>query len=349
MFMQNFVIRNSSHLEDTTEIDIFGDIGEGWWDDDSTSFQEVKAKLETIDTSNIKLNISSFGGDVNHAFSIYNLLKTNPATVEANIMGFTASAGTIVALAADSVKMDENTMFLVHNAWTIGIGNQHDLRQTADDLEKIDNRLISIYKSKTGKRKDTIHNLMKEEKWLSASEAKDFGFVDTTYAPIKAAASYNKDIAKINLTKGIPKINIKSNNMDIKVEFEKFKTEIMEFFKANKEKENPEEITEELISAKVIEILSQKSTEIETHITTISGDLETEKEQNNTHTAKIVALEKEITDLKMKGTDPKNSGDPDPKPGHKKERTEGEKVLLNILNNATPLEKANASYNPKKD
>lgn len=346
--MQNFVIRNSSHLEDTTEIDIFGDIGESWWDE-SISFQDVKAKLEGIDSSNIKLNISSFGGDVNHAFSIYNLLKTSPATVEANIMGFTASAGTIVALAADTVKMDENTMFLIHNAWTVEMGNQHDFRQTADDLEKIDNRLISVYKSKTGKRKDTIHNLMKEEKWLSASEAQEFGLVDNVYAPIKAAASYTKTIDKINLLKGIPKINIKSDNMDVKEELKKYKSEIMDWFKDNKESDKPKEITDEVINKKVDELIIEKATVVSEHVATITGELETEKEQNVAFVAKIKALETEVNDLKMKGTNPKPSGDPNPKPTQQQEKNEGQKILSSLIKNATPLERAQAGQKIKKD
>lgn len=188
--MNNFIIRNDA---DVAEIDIFGDIGEGWFTEGNT-IDSVKASLQGISAKDLIINISSLGGDVNHALAIHDMIKMHPAKVTVKITGFTASSGTIVAMAADEVQMSDNALFLVHNAWTGVQGNQHDLREMADELAKVDDRIINIYAKKTGKRKDSIHNLMKEEKWIDASEAKDFGFIDTTFEPIAMAASIGHKI-----------------------------------------------------------------------------------------------------------------------------------------------------------
>ena len=352
--MNNFIIKNSAESS-TTEIDIFGDIGESWWGE-SVDFKDVKESLEGITSSNIKLNISTYGGDVNHAFSIYNLLKTHPAKIEANIMGFTASAGTIIALAADTVVMDENTMFLVHNAWTGLMGNQHELREAADNLEKIDNRLIAIYKTKTGKRKDSIHNLMKEEKWLDSSEAKEWGFVDEVYAPMKAAASIEKDIKYINSSKTLPKIVNKSNiNMStIKEELEGFKDEMMNdikaIFKANKQ-----EVSEDELNSKVDEAIKAKSEALELKNSELIGNKVTEFEAKTVELTEkfdaeklelqnsVEALTKEVNELK--GTETvvtpvATVEDPTDEP---REKTQGEEILANIFNGFSAVDKLNAS------
>lgn len=343
MFEDNFRIYKNESTPDTTEIDIFSDIGESWWCE-STSFQDVKAQVESIDSDKIRVNLATYGGDVNHAFAIYNILKSSPATVEANIMGFTASAGTIIALAADEVKMDENTMFLVHNAWTVEMGNQHDLRATADELEKIDNRLISIYKTKTGERKDKLGKLMKEERWMDAAEAKDWGFVDEVYEPKKAAASYTKDIKKINDFRHLPEIKKKENNsgiMNIKEEFSKFKTDITshidKLFSSNKDTD--EQISREAIDAKVNALIDAKVTELEEQNTT---EIEAKKTEIVDLNAKITELETANAELKGEktpGGDGGSEGGEDPKKNQgSKPDSEIVKAFKEIRNNATSID-----------
>jgi ATP-dependent protease ClpP protease subunit len=349
--MENFLIRNRAEL-DTTEIDIFGDIGESWFGEDSVTFQNVKAQLQEINTSKIKMNVSSLGGDVNDALVIYNLLKTHPAKVEANIMGFTASSGTIIAMGADEVIMDESAMFLVHNAWTGVIGNQHDLREVADNLEQIDNKLIQIYKDKTSKRKDTIGNLMKEERWLDADEAKSFGFIDSTYKPMKAAASIKKDIELINGFKDLP--NIDNNMSTLKEEFASFKDEILNDIKAVFKGAN-KEISNEELQAKVDDIVNNKTESYEAKIAELETEISNKSTEVDSKVAELEAKEVELNEVKNSlgeietklaayEVDPVPATpqeEPSPQ-ASKKELTPSEQVLADILNSASELDKLNA-------
>ena len=348
MLEDNFRIYKNESTPDTTEIDIFSDIGESWWGE-STSFQEVKAQVEAIDSEKIKINLATYGGDVNHAFAISNILKTSPATVEANIMGFTASAGTIIALAADTVKMDENTMFLVHNAWTVEMGNQHDMRATADELEKIDNRLISIYKSKTGERKDKIHNLMKEERWMDADEAKSWGFVDEVYEPKKAAASYTKDIEKINNFRHLPEIKKKENNsstMNFKEELSKSTTEIKNYidnlFSSNKDTDDKP--SKEEIEAQVNKLVEEKALELETKYGNELSENVVEKDKEiKGLNEKVAEMEKENAELKgekTQGGDGKQDPPPAPNGSGGKDKSIRANILNDIISDMTPSELA---------
>lgn len=218
--MKNFVISNKS--EAITEIDIIGDIGEDWWTGEGITIDSVLGELRNVATPNIQLNINSLGGDVNHALSIHDVIKMHPAKVTAKITGMTASSGTIIAMAADEVEMSENAFFLVHNVWTGIVGNQHDFREKADELEKIDNVLINLYVNKTGKTAEEVHDLMKQEDWITAEEAEEFGFIDNKFEPVAMAASIEK-INSSNLPKVPKAILSKIENMNIKEEFDAFK------------------------------------------------------------------------------------------------------------------------------
>ena len=206
-------------------MDIIGDIGESWFSEGHT-MGSVKDQLKELKAPKLVVNVSSLGGNVNDALAIHDLIKMHPAKTTVNITGLTASSGTIVALAGDEVRMSENALFLVHNAWTGVVGNQHDMEKAAEELKTIDSRLVNIYKKKTGKSEQEILDLMKEERWISADEAKEFGFIDSTFEPMAIAASV---IDKVNAAKEFPNIvnNQNQTDMNIKEEFKAFKDSIM--------------------------------------------------------------------------------------------------------------------------
>ena len=182
---KNFSIKNLS--DDVAEIKIFGEIGEGWFGDGVT-LDSVKTQLEGIKAKKINVLISSLGGDVNHALAIHDILKMSNAEITTEIVGATASSGTIIAMAGKERKMSNNALFLSHNAWMLAVGNADQLRKQADDLDAFNDRIINIYQKVTGKSREQVKALMDEEKWIDAENAKDFGFVTETFEPVKAAA-----------------------------------------------------------------------------------------------------------------------------------------------------------------
>ena len=290
--MKNFVIRNSAH--ETAEIDIFGDIGEGWFNDGHT-VESVRNQLSEINTKDLIVNISSLGGDVNHALAIHDMLKMHKAKVTTKVTGFTASSGTIIAMAGDVVEMSDNALFLVHNAWSGVVGNQHDLREFADELAKVDDRIINIYAKKTGKRRDTIHNLMKEEKWIDANEARDFGFIDKVFEPVAIAASIEK-INESDLPKLPERIITKINDMNLKEEFDAFKNSITETIEGIKNS-IVEKHTETEVTLLDNEEVTAKITEIENKVEEAVDSLHEANEEISAKVAEIEMLNAKIAEL----------------------------------------------------
>jgi len=177
--MENFKIYNEA---DTAKVEILGTIGQSWFEDGNT-LETVKAQLEGLDVSNIIVEIQSMGGDLIQGLALYDMFNTMPAKVTAKIIGATASAGTVVAMGADSVEITENSRFLIHNAMTMTAGNANDHETTAAQLKEWDGQLYNIYRKKTGKPKSAIKALMKDEKWISSGDAKEWGFVDKIIKP----------------------------------------------------------------------------------------------------------------------------------------------------------------------
>lgn len=194
--------------ETVAEMTIDGIIGEDMWsqEDDQNTKQKMREQLrqvDSIDADRIVVNISSLGGDVDHGLAIHDLLASNTATVETNVIGMTASAATIIAQAGDERFMSDNALYLVHRAWTIGMGNANDFEALANDLEKLDDRISNIYAKRSEKDKDSFMELMNEANgdgiWINADEAKEYGLIDTISEPMKAAAMDKRVFDKFNI------------------------------------------------------------------------------------------------------------------------------------------------------
>lgn len=154
---------------------LHGIIG-GWWGDiDETEF--VKA-LAGLDAETIHLRIDSPGGDVFAARAMMTAIAQHKATVIAHVDGLAASAATGICMACDEVEITQGAGFMIHNAWTIAIGNKADMSKTGELLGKIDDGLAGDYTRRTGKDKTEIVQWMDDETWFTADEAKEHGFAD---------------------------------------------------------------------------------------------------------------------------------------------------------------------------
>lgn len=164
---------------------IYDIIGESWAG--GVSAREFVPQLAALDVDTIHLRINSPGGDVFDGRAIATALTQHPAHVVAHIDGQAASAATYVALAADEVEIAEGGFFMIHNAWTVAIGNAKDFEATAGILNKVDASIVADYQRKTGKPPETISEWMDAETWFTAEEAVEHGFVDRVIPGQKAA------------------------------------------------------------------------------------------------------------------------------------------------------------------
>ena len=127
--------------------------------------------------------INSPGGDVIDSIAIYQAMKRHDATVRTRIDSIAASSASVIALGGEEVLAYKSSTFMVHNPWTIAIGNAYDMEEVRDILKMFGSQFLDIYLDKASIGKRAIKALMdgKEKRdgtWMEASEAKEHGFID---------------------------------------------------------------------------------------------------------------------------------------------------------------------------
>jgi len=152
----------------------------------------MKLKIGKVDVLNVYIN--SPGGDVFDGVAIYNILQRHRAKVVVEIDALAASIASLIAMAGDEIRMAENALLMIHNPWGFVIGDVNDLRKAIEDLDKIkDSAILPAYVSQSGMDEKEISKLMDEETWLSAAEAKEYGFVDTIVENKQIAAHIDRE------------------------------------------------------------------------------------------------------------------------------------------------------------
>ena len=157
------------------------------------SKQFIRNELAGQSKNPVTIKISSLGGSVDDALNIYDQFVDH-GNVTAELSAFVASSATLVSLGAKTVRMNENSFYLIHKAmnWVDEWGTMNEdeiesliakLEAQKQQLAKITLQLAKMYVKKSGKTLDQIISLMKQETWLTAEEAKTWGFVDEVFTP----------------------------------------------------------------------------------------------------------------------------------------------------------------------
>lgn len=188
-------IKASAKNNKIGELYLYSEIASGssWWSDTVTP-KQFKNDLDALgDIATLNIYVNSPGGDVFAGHAIASMIKRCHAETIAHVDGLAASMASVIVCACNKVVMPSNTMLMVHNPWTRMAGNANDLRKMADDLDKIGESSMSVYREKTGLPDEKIKELLDGETWLTAQEAKDLGFCDEVEKSVNIAASIAGD------------------------------------------------------------------------------------------------------------------------------------------------------------
>lgn len=167
---------------DTLELYIYSTVeSDSWWKESETSAKHFRDALaQHPDAKEIKVYINSLGGSVMEGIAVYNQLKRHAAKKTVYIDGFACSIASVIAMAGDTVIMPKNTVMMIHNAWTIAMGNSSELRKAADDLDIINQASRQAYLDKSGGKitEEKLTELLDGETYLTAEQCIGYGFAD---------------------------------------------------------------------------------------------------------------------------------------------------------------------------
>ncbi|SFL38998.1 ATP-dependent protease ClpP, protease subunit [Gracilibacillus orientalis] len=181
--------------ETSADLYIYGEIIDNTdfkWDEADVMPEDVLNALKQVDgLDNLNIFINSPGGSVFAGLAIYNMLSRNKAKKTVHVDGVAASMASVIAMVGDTIHIPANAFLMIHNPWTIAVGNANDFRKLADDLDTISSGALNVYKGnlKEGITEETIQELLDNETWLNGEEAAKYFNVEVADAKNYAACA----------------------------------------------------------------------------------------------------------------------------------------------------------------
>lgn len=163
---------------------VYDQIGRDWWSGEGCTAKDVIDSLQQVKAdgaTSLAVRILSPGGDVFEGNAIHEALKRCGLKTTAYNDGLCASAATMVALGCERVVAAPTSMWMMHCAWSLAMGNATDMRAMADLLSQLDSTLAGVYADKSGKTSGECLALMQagsDGTWMTAEECKTAGFAD---------------------------------------------------------------------------------------------------------------------------------------------------------------------------
>jgi ATP-dependent Clp protease protease subunit len=130
--------------------------------------------------SDISLWINSPGGSVTAMLAIHDVMRLIPNDVSTLAMGMAASAGQFLLCAGTPGKRYAlpHARILLHQG-SAGIGGTAvDIEIQAEDLRHTRDTVLGLIAHHTGQDAATVERDSRRDRWFTATEARDYGFVD---------------------------------------------------------------------------------------------------------------------------------------------------------------------------
>lgn len=133
-------------------------------------------------TAPISVYINSPGGSVTAGLAIYDMMQHVKCDIATYCLGQASSMGSLLLTAGTKGKRFSmpNGKIMIHQPSVYGglEGQVTDITIHAKELEKMKEQLLKIYEKHTGLPYKKLFDLMERDRFLTAQEAKELGFID---------------------------------------------------------------------------------------------------------------------------------------------------------------------------
>ena len=144
----------------------------------------ITAQFLYLESENPKKEISfyinSHGGLVTAGLGIYDTMQYIKPSVSTLCIGQASSMGSFLLAAGEKGKRLSlpNSRIMVHQPSAGYQGQATDIEIHAKEILSLKKRLNKIYSKHTKKSEDEIKKALERDKFMSPTEAKDFGLID---------------------------------------------------------------------------------------------------------------------------------------------------------------------------
>lgn len=161
---------------------------------DTTLLDVIKQVKTQSAAESFLVKIDSVGGYVDTGKDIYNYL----VNLDKPVTTFTTKAYSIASMIfmAGTTRVipegAENAL-MIHLPWMEAVGNHQVITDYLKDLKATEDELVDFYAKALQLDKNTIHSLLNQETYLSATQAKDLGFATQLQATQIAVAKLHNN------------------------------------------------------------------------------------------------------------------------------------------------------------
>ena len=154
---------------------IYGDITSYPWEQSDVSAFRLANQLEQAgNLAEINVHVDSYGGQVSEGFAIYNALRAKNAQITTHADGFVASAAIYPFLAGTQRIANNVSAFYFHPVIGGGWGYAEDLREAADELDKLTEIGLGAF-TNAGMKEQAARDLINSKTWYSPEAVLEMG------------------------------------------------------------------------------------------------------------------------------------------------------------------------------
>ncbi|KAA6347166.1 ATP-dependent Clp protease proteolytic subunit [termite gut metagenome] len=195
----------------TGRVDIIGSISE-WGRNNATDFRSRCEELKKGGVTSCHVYLMTVGGDCFQANEIVNILNEVFGSYTGEGGAMVASAGTYIAVHAKSFLMAKNGQFMIHKPQGSAYGNEVEIKNQLTLIQNMTKIYYDAYKAKLKKPESEFETKWNAgDFWMTAEEAKSWGFVSAIKEPVKI----NDAVAQLIRACGSPIPVITDNQLHI--------------------------------------------------------------------------------------------------------------------------------------
>ena len=174
---------------------------EMWFGDEITpeSLHEALYGKENQLADDVHIRLNSYGGSCNAAVRMFDDVRAYPGSVRITVSGTAASAATVLAMAADRLKMTPGSLWMIHDPSVVAWGNERELMDSIRLLQACKESILNVYQRRCRQSRQEVAAMMSATSWMDAQSALQYGFIDAVAEDGKPGAPENAGERRANL------------------------------------------------------------------------------------------------------------------------------------------------------
>lgn len=144
------------------------------------SFETFSTELSDLERTKapITIELCSGGGSAEAALAYYSRIRLSKNPVTVYVLGYAASAATLILLAGDYRVMAREAWVMVHEEQTKVKGSVVDIERNSFHLRQVETQWTSLFSTRTSKSAKFWTNLHKQTTYLTADTCLSYGLIE---------------------------------------------------------------------------------------------------------------------------------------------------------------------------